>query len=112
MKFYLIPIGQEFVFQGETYVKSGPLTASPKSGGKDRLIPRSADTQPASTDNASAMPKSGATQYLPKDVVINSFNNYHQYCLGLIKEADKDSSRDFRERLENHFQELMSSLYE
>lgn len=42
MKFPQLPIGQRFLFQGEPYLKVGPLTARRERDGEDRLIPRSA----------------------------------------------------------------------
>ena len=42
MKFPQVPIGQRLLFQGEGYVKVGPLTARREGDGETRLIPRSA----------------------------------------------------------------------
>lgn len=42
MKFPQVPIGQRLLFQGEGYVKVGPLTARRERDGETRLIPRSA----------------------------------------------------------------------
>lgn len=42
MKFPQLPLGQRFLFQGESYVKVGPLTARRERDGENRLIPRSA----------------------------------------------------------------------
>lgn len=42
MKFPQVPLGQGFLFQGEAYVKIGPLTARRERDGENRLIPRSA----------------------------------------------------------------------
>jgi hypothetical protein len=42
MKFPQVPLGQRFLFQGEPYVKIGPLTARREQDGENRLIPRSA----------------------------------------------------------------------
>lgn len=42
MKFPHLPMGQRFYFQGEPYVKTGPLTARREQDGSSRMIPRSA----------------------------------------------------------------------
>lgn len=42
MKFPQVPLGQRFLFQGEAYLKIGPLTARRERDGENRLIPRSA----------------------------------------------------------------------
>lgn len=42
MKFSLLAVGQQFEYQGETYIKSTPLIAHQVDTGEQRLIPRSA----------------------------------------------------------------------
>jgi hypothetical protein len=42
MKFPKLPLGQRFLYQDETYVKVGPLTARRERDGEQRLLPRSA----------------------------------------------------------------------
>jgi hypothetical protein len=42
MKFPQVSIGQRLLFQGDAYVKVGPLTARRERDGETRLIPRSA----------------------------------------------------------------------
>lgn len=109
MKFYLVPVGQEFNYQGEAYIKTGPLTASPKTGGKDKLIPRSAMTAPVGS-HAPSEPDDSDKQYLSKDAVINTINNYHHYCLALLNELDKESSENVRKKLDEYYQELKTTL--
>lgn len=43
MKFSLLAVGQQFEYQGETYIKSTPLIAHQVDTGEQRLIPRSAN---------------------------------------------------------------------
>jgi hypothetical protein len=54
MKFASLPLRQRFVYQGETYTKTGPLTASRDRDGVQRMIPRSAALLPA--DGAAPRP--------------------------------------------------------
>ncbi|MGE5154250.1 MAG: hypothetical protein ACM3ST_09560 [Bdellovibrio bacteriovorus] len=42
MKFSQVPLGQRLIYQGEPYVKVGPLTARREQDAETRLIPRSA----------------------------------------------------------------------
>ncbi len=42
MRFRDLPSGAPFRYQGEDYIKTGPLAATPRSGGNERLIARSA----------------------------------------------------------------------
>lgn len=42
MKFNLLAVGQQFEYQGETYIKSTPLIAHQVDTGEQRLIPLSA----------------------------------------------------------------------
>ena len=44
MKIHLLPMGARFVYEGEEYVKTGPLFASGKGG--QRLIPKYAVLTP------------------------------------------------------------------
>jgi len=46
MKFSLVPVGQGFRYQGQTYHKVSPLMASAEDGKNQRLIPRSAEVEP------------------------------------------------------------------
>lgn len=109
MRFYLVPVGQEFNYRGETYVKAGPLTASPKTGGKDKLIQRSAEVELVSNATQSEAVTS-EVQYLSKNEVINTFNTYHNHCLELLKEISTESTEDLQTKLDKHYQELMDSL--
>jgi hypothetical protein len=42
MRFPQLPVGQRFLYQGETYVKTGPVSARRERDGEGRMIPRSA----------------------------------------------------------------------
>lgn len=50
MKFSLLAVGQQFEYQGETYIKSTPLIAHQVDTGEQRLIPRSASVISSSTN--------------------------------------------------------------
>jgi hypothetical protein len=46
MKFTQLPVGSRFLWQGERYAKTGPMTAH-AADGSQKLIPRSARVEPA-----------------------------------------------------------------
>lgn len=54
MKFRLLTVGQQFEYQGETYIKSTPLIAHQVDTGEQRLIPFSATVVTAGTPAAPA----------------------------------------------------------
>jgi len=54
MKFRLLAVGQQFEYQGETYIKSTPLIAHQVDTGEQRLIPFSATVVTAGTPAAPA----------------------------------------------------------
>ena len=56
MKFNLIAVGQQFEYQGETYIKSTPLIAHQVDTGEQRLFPLSAVVVSADTPSAPAGP--------------------------------------------------------
>ena len=54
MRFPQLPIGRRFSYQGKTYTKTGPLTASEESTGKSQLIMKSAEVTPLDIEAAPA----------------------------------------------------------
>lgn len=106
MKFYLVPVGQEFIYQGESYIKTGPLTASPTCGGKTRLLPRSAQTLPPGGNNShqDSLPETAATQAQADPVALLS--DYHHYCLTLLEQHEQSSISELRNKLQIRFQQL------
>ena len=41
-KFPILAVGQRFVWRGQRFVKTGPLSACAEDGGRSQIIPRSA----------------------------------------------------------------------
>lgn len=58
MKFSLLAVGQQFEYQGETYIKSTPLIAHQVDTGEQRLIPRSANVVSADAPAVAPPPAS------------------------------------------------------
>lgn len=100
MKFQLIPVGTRFRYEGRTYVKTGPLTASGDEGGQ-RIIPRYAVLSPVG-EGADA-PAAGRGNGLDPAAVIAAFEAFHAASLQEVDEAGRERlealRRSFYERL-------------
>jgi hypothetical protein len=99
MKIHQLPYGARFLYQGEEYVKSGPMFGTGKDG--QRIIPRYAVLQ--ALDDPAAAP-AASTPQSPDDAVsraevLRAFANFCLHCRALI--AD-DQAGSF-ERARNQF---------
>lgn len=81
-RFSLLAIGQTFEFQGEHYIKVTPLLAEGASGGKRRMIPRSATIE-ATLPSA---PQSALGE-APTPPLLGELEHYHdEVCRCLTRE--------------------------
>ena len=71
MKFPQLPIGQAFSYQGEGYVKTGPVTGRNLATGAQRMIPRSALVEP---QQAAAEPAQKVPRSLDPDAVLSALD--------------------------------------
>lgn len=85
MKFHLLPIGEKFEYQGEVYIKADKLIANSEKTGQNRLIARSANVQPVSSQPGST-PKVVEEHQVQTKKVLEEFAHYHQYCLQCLSE--------------------------
>ena len=85
MKLQHLAIGDRFEYDGDVYVKTGPITAASEKGGQ-RVIPRSAVLRPVST--AEAVPDS-AGNGLERQKVAAAFATFYASCAGLVGENDR-----------------------
>lgn len=81
MKFQMLAMGDRFEFDGQVYVKTGPLTAMGERGGQ-RMIPRYAVLKPLT--GAAAAPARVASRQLDEAAVLAALADYHQRCAALI----------------------------
>jgi hypothetical protein len=98
MKIHQLPYGARFLYQGEEFVKSGPMFGTGKHGQK--IIPRYAVLQPLdepSTTPASAPQAPGDA--VSRAEVLRAFANFCLQCRALIAE---DQAGAF-ERVRNQF---------
>lgn len=84
MKFQHLPIGARFEYEGQTYVKNGPLTASSEHSGQ-RLIPRYAHLKPL--DGFVSQAKSGPGSKLDEAAVLAAFEAFYQTCTRLSDDS-------------------------
>jgi len=89
MKIHQIPMGARFVYEGEEYVKSGPMVATGKTG--QRLIPKYAALTPIGDLPVAPAPK--ATEPLQRDTVLQAFDTFCTRGSCLVP-ADKRSEFD------------------
>lgn len=80
MKFQHLPLGARFAFEGQTYTKTGPLTAVSAQGGQ-RIIPRFAVLEPL--DAGSAPPRAG--RCWEESQVRTALETLHGECARLLQ---------------------------
>lgn len=84
MKLQHLAIGDRFEYDGDVYVKTGPLTAASENGGQ-RVIPRSAVLRPVTV----AEPVSTAAVGLERQKVAAAFATFYSSCSGLVGDNDR-----------------------
>jgi hypothetical protein len=80
MKIHQLPEGARFEYEGEEYVKTGPMFASGKGG--QRLIPKYAVLKPLGVIADTSRKPKGAT--LPRAQVLEAFAAFHAECRRLL----------------------------
>lgn len=75
MKFQHLKIGQQFEYQGQTYVKSGPLVANQIKTGQQKLIPRYAAIMVR--DTASSPDTKTTNVTLQSNQVLTAFDTFY-----------------------------------
>jgi hypothetical protein len=93
MKIHQLPEGARFEYEGEEYVKTGPLFATGKNG--RRMIPKYAVLKPLG--GTEAVPPPAKTDTLPRAKVLAAFEAYHAECLRRMP-ADERTALDAAHR--------------
>lgn len=113
MKFNLVPIGEQFSYEGVLYTKAGPISACADIDGKNRMIPRSANVTLSNQVDAGACPATDE-KLIPITNVITAVNNYHEQCLeSLVLVKNKISQErldDIKIKLNSAHQNLINSF--
>ncbi len=85
MKIHQLPMGARFEYEGEEYVKTGPMFATAKAGGQ-RLIPKYAVLRPL---DAVVAVESKRSEMLARHDVINAFAAFYAACEALVPESQR-----------------------
>lgn len=105
MKFHLVPVGEKFEYQGETYIKADKLIANSEKTGKNRLIPRSANVQPVNAQ-PDATPKVVEEHQVQTSKVLEAFDTYHKLSLQSINDVASSLVPDIKETADKKIDEL------
>jgi hypothetical protein len=84
MKIHQLPYGARFLYQGEEYVKTGPMFGTGKDGQK--IFPRYLVLQPLDEQPAAVPNK---VEVLPKEAVLKAFETFYAECKSLIGGEDQ-----------------------
>lgn len=95
MKFQQLPIGARFEYEGQVYVKTGPVAAAAEQGGQ-RMIPRHALLRPL--DGAPAPAATSPARLLDEARVLAAFEAFYAECLRQQDEAGRQALAAARER--------------
>jgi hypothetical protein len=93
MKIHQLPQGARFEYEGEEYVKTGPLFATGKGG--QRLIPKYAVLKPLGAIGAT--PVTAASGSISRAAVLEGFATFYTECKTLVPEGRQsmlDAARD------------------
>lgn len=93
MKIHQLPIGARFEFEGEEYVKTGPMFGTGKESGQ-RLIPKYAVLTVLGGEGAAA---GGREKSPSREAVARAAEAFHSACRQLVPEerqGELDAARD------------------
>lgn len=86
MKLQHLQMGARFEYEGNVYVKTGPMTASSEQGGQ-RVIPRYATLKPL--DMPATESKAPIKGRLEAVRVRAAFERFYESCEGLVSEEGR-----------------------
>lgn len=93
MKIHQLPQGARFEYEGEEYVKTGPLFATGKGG--QRLIPKYAVLKPLG--RVEEVPGKSGSDSMSRAAVLDGFATFYTDCKVLVPEDKQtllDAARD------------------
>ena len=94
MKIHELEQGARFEYEGEEYVKSGPMFANGKMG--QRLIPKYAVLKPIGA--VKRMQEKTLDDLLSRDRIVNAFEAFYSECRLLIADDKKTALEVARNR--------------
>lgn len=95
MKIHQLPDGARFEYEGEEYVKTGPMFATGKGG--QRLIPKYAVLKPLDPAPATSPAKSSPGAISP-EAVRTAFDTFYATCVELVPASQLERLRAARTR--------------
>lgn len=94
MKIHQLPNGAKFEFEGDVYVKTGPMLATGKGG--QRLIPKYVVLKPLGEPAVS--PETMRRDSLARSDVLAAFDSFYAECKALLPEGQQTAIDAARER--------------
>lgn len=85
MKLQQLPTGARFEYEGQTYVKTGPLTASSENGGRC-MIPRYAVLKPL---DALPVSEKKSERKLDERRVVDAFEDFYRHASEQVSEHER-----------------------
>ena len=115
MKFHEISIGQRFDFEGDAYVKTGPVMASRERDGARRLMRRSSQvTLSAEETCAESVEAETSAEVLPRERVLTAFETFSALCDRCLEEmldaCDQRAVEESRRALQRGRHEFIAAL--
>lgn len=109
MKFQQLPQGARFEYEGQVYVKVGPLTAASESG-RQRMIPRFAVLKPV--EGSPIPPPPPPAKPVDRAKVLAALEAYQATCLDWLAQAElaPDQAQGLRACLSGARQRFMDDL--
>lgn len=80
MKIHQLPMGSHFLYQGDEYVKSGPMVATGPSG--QRLIPKHAVLEPL--PGTQPFPEQAPGRIPTREELLRAFDAFYETCRSLV----------------------------
>ena len=108
MKFQHLKIGQQFNYQGETYVKATPLVASHAETGQQKLIPRYAEIQ--LLGNTPLPEAQSSPRPLSSTEVRATFDQFHTLCLRAIEDVLPQGDELTRQALHSRLSKVREQI--
>lgn len=94
MKIHQLPVGSRFEYEGDEYVKTGPLTGTGNGG--QRFIPKYAVLKPLG-DVGDVMPEEKSAS-VSRAAVLDAFEGFHAECRALVAEDRQAALAEARRR--------------
>ena len=104
MKFNEVAIGQQFEFDGEQYLKTGPLVASTVEGSKQKFMARYAVVRLLGEATPAAKEKD--ERQLRVGLVMAAFDTFYARCVPVLQDLPQAS----RNEVEQARKEFLDSL--